>query len=274
MTILWKGIQVTFAYMLVAGLLFASGVFSVLLYAKITGHGWFDDQAPVAYAETAGANQPIAATAAEVKPPVPPARSALLDAPLVRQLPELPSGCEVTSLAMMLQFLGIAKDKMDLVPEMKRDTTPLRRGKDGKIAYWGNPNTGFVGEVTAAGKGFGIYHGALHELQKQYVPTAVDLTGQPFETLEQKLREGIPSIVWTTIDYRVPEKWTVWDTPIGPIQTTFMEHAVLLVGFDDDYVYVNDPLNSQPKIKIGKTRFLETWEAMGKQALSYDPAKP
>ncbi|WP_171653476.1 C39 family peptidase [Paenibacillus foliorum] len=269
MQVLWKGIQVTFGFFLIAGLLFASGVFSILLYAKITGQAWFEES-PIAYADTVGAKQPVVSTAAvNVKPPEPPVLSAMLDAPVIRQLPELPSGCEVTSLTMMLLYFGIQKDKMELVPEMKRDTTPLKRNKNGSIAYWGNPNTGFVGEVTGAGKGFGIYHGALFELQKQYIPKAVDLTGQPFEKLEQQLREGIPSVVWTTIDYRVPDKWTVWDTPIGPIQTTFMEHAVLLVGFDEQNVYVNDPWNGQAKVKIDKERFLETWEVMGRQALSY-----
>jgi uncharacterized protein YvpB len=265
MIVLWKGIQVTIGFMLIAGLLFSSGVFSVLLYAKITGQAWFGEPSPVAYAETVAVQQPVILTATA---PVP-VQSALLDAPLVRQLPELPSGCEVTSLTMLIQYFGLQKDKMELVPEMKRDKTPMKRGKDGSIAYWGNPNSGFVGEISGSGKGFGVYHTALFELEKKYIPKAVDLTNQPFAKLEQQLREGIPSVVWTTINYQVPEKWTVWDTPLGPIQTTFMEHAVLLVGFDQQYVYVNDPLSGQAKMKIDKEQFIYTWEAMGRQALSY-----
>lgn len=263
MRVLWKGIQVTIGFFLIGGLIFASGVFGVLLYAKITGQDWFADDASIAYAEKAAetVNQPVQAP--------PPASSVLLDAPVIRQYPELPRGCEVTSLTMLLQFLGIDKNKLDLAAEMKRDPTPLRLNSNGSIAYWGNPNSGFVGEVTGAGKGFGIYHSALFELMRQYVPTAKDYTREPFEKLEQQLREGIPSVVWTTINYKVPDKWVVWDTPIGPIQTTFMEHAVLLVGFDEQNVYVNDPLSSKSKIKIDKTQFIETWEAMGSQALTY-----
>jgi uncharacterized protein YvpB len=266
MIVLWKGIQVTIGFFLIAGLLFASAVFSVLLYAKITGQAWFGEPSPVAYAETVGAHQPIVLTAAAP----PPAQSVMLDAPVVRQLPELPSGCEITSLTMLLQYFGIQKDKMELVPEMKRDRTPIQRGKDGSIAYWGNPNTGFVGDIMGANKGFGIYHAALYELEQAYIPKAVDLTNQPFTKLEQQLREGIPSVVWTTINFQVPDKWTAWDTPIGPIQTTFMEHAVLLVGFDQQFVYVNDPLSGQANVKIDKTQFMQTWEAMGRQALSYN----
>ncbi|NHN28502.1 hypothetical protein G9U52_01495 [Paenibacillus sp. S3N08] len=260
--------QVTFGFLLIVGLLFASGVFSVLLYAKFTGQAWFSEST-IAYAETAGAKQQIIMTATPPPVAAPLAPSAMINAPAIRQYPELPSGCEITSLTMMFQYYGIDKGKMELLPELKRDRTPLKWNVDGSIAYWGNPNTGFVGEITGSAKGFGIFHGALFELQKKYIPTAVDLTNQPFEKLEQQLREGIPSVVWTTINYQVPDKWVVWDTPIGPLKTTFMEHAVLLVGFDESNVYVNDPVSGKSNVRIDKARFLDTWNVMGKQALSY-----
>ncbi|WP_281944244.1 C39 family peptidase [Paenibacillus tyrfis] len=273
MTVLWKGIQVTLALFLITGLLFASGVFGVLLYAKLTGQTWFRDPT-VAYAEQEAAAAKAAATAAPpAAKPVERPKSILLEAPHIRQLPELPSGCEVTSLTMLLQYYGVNKSKMDLVPEMKKDPTPIRYNKNGSIAYWGNPNTGFVGEVTGAAKGFGIYHSALFELLKAYVPTAQDLTKEPFSKLEDQLIQGVPSVVWTTINYQVPANWVVWDTPIGPIETTFMEHAVLLVGFDEQYVYVNDPLAGQSNKKIDKEAFIATWDAMGRQALSYTKAQ-
>ncbi|WP_235941693.1 C39 family peptidase [Paenibacillus puerhi] len=281
MTILWKGIKVTLGFFLIGGLLFASSVFAVLLYAKITGQD--DWMRPAVHAFEADILPASARTAADVKAsedapttpaaaieqPKPKAASVMLDAPAVRQLPELPSGCEVTSLTMLLKFRGIDKTKMELAAEMKRDTTPIRYNKDGSIAYWGNPNIGFVGEPTGKAKGFGIYHTALFEQLKDHIPTAIDLTREPFERLEDQLRDGIPSVVWTTIDYKVPKKWVVWDTSLGPIQTTFMEHAVLLVGFDEENVYVNDPLPGSRQQKINKEQFIATWKAMGRQAISY-----
>ncbi|WP_282941672.1 C39 family peptidase [Paenibacillus sp. RC67] len=265
MKVLWKGIQVSLGFFTIIGLMFVSGVLCILIYAKLTGQAWYADESSVAYAETAAAVNLAPAPVAEV----PRAASVMLDAPAIRQYPELPSGCELTSLTMLIQYFGVDKSKMELVPELKKDPTPLKRNGDGSIAYWGNPNTGFVGDITGASKGFGIYHGALLELQKKYIPTAKDFTRLPFEQLEDQLRDGIPSVVWTTINYQVPDKWVVWDTPIGPIQTTFMEHAVLLVGFDEENVYVNDPYNGKSKVRIDKTQFLQTWEAMGSQALSY-----
>ncbi|WP_079910382.1 C39 family peptidase [Paenibacillus sp. 32352] len=266
MKVLWKGIQVTLGFFTIIGLMFISGVLCILLYAKLTGQAWYAEESSVAYAETPASNK---AQEALPDPPAPRAASVLLDVPAIRQYPELPSGCELTSLTMLLQFVGIEKSKMELVPELKKDPTPLKRNPDGSVAYWGNPNTGFVGDITGGAKGFGIYHTALMELLNKYVPTAKDFTRQPFEKLEDQLREGIPSVVWTTINYQVPDRWVIWDTPIGPIQTTFMEHAVLLVGFDEENVYVNDPYNGKSKVKINKAQFLETWEAMGSQAISY-----
>jgi uncharacterized protein YvpB len=270
MTILWQGIKVTFGFFLILGLLFASSVFSVLLYAKVTG------KEPILLGSSAAMPMAAVPTAAPIEVPVPtptpepePIRSARIDAPVVRQRPELPAGCEVTSLTMLLQYYGVSKTKMELAAEMPRDETPYVLNSDGSIRYWGNPNTGFVGDVTRKGRGFGIYHAGLMPLLSKYVPTAIDITNKPFELYEQQIAKGIPVIVWTTIDYNLPSKWVTWDTPLGPIQTTMSEHAVLLVGYDENFVYINDPLSGKKDIQVDKQRFIQTWEALGNQGLSY-----
>jgi uncharacterized protein YvpB len=266
MMILWQGIKVTFGFFLIAGLVFASGIFTMLLYAKYTG------TVPFLFRE---AQMPLSATAVTLlsqQTPVPkPAKpiSAMVDAPVIKQTPELPAGCEVTSLAMLLQYKGINKSKLELASEMPKDTTPVVFNNDGNIHYWGNPNIGFVGDVTRKAMGFGIYHAGLFPLLKQYIASALDLTEKPFNTYEEQIATGIPVIVWTTIDYAVPANWLVWDTSLGPIKTSFSEHAVLLVGYDDSSYYVNDPLSDVKNAKINKEQFIKSWEAMGKQGLSY-----
>lgn len=276
MKVLWNLTKYVVSFMMLAGLVFASGVFSVLLYGKITGKEWvisyqYADGAPLSAGPASASPAPGAAPAVASAPPK--QTSVILDAPVFKQYPELPSGCEITSLSMLLHYAGVAKTKMDLLPEMKRDTTPIKRDGNGNIVYWGNPNRGFVGDITGKSRGFGIYHTALLDLLKKYIPDAKDLTKSSYDTLEDQIASGVPVVVWTTIDFQVPSNWVVWDTPDGPIQTTFMEHAVLLVGYDEENVYVNDPWTGKAKAAINKEQFIKTWEAMGRQALSYTAPK-
>jgi uncharacterized protein YvpB len=267
MTIIWQGLKVTFGFFLIAGLLFASGVFTMLLYAKFSGQdaNWL-------------ANDHIMPLIGGIETPVPTASpplskirsaSAKLDAPLVLQNPELPAGCEVTSLTMLLQFAGLSKNKMELAAEMPRDETKIILNEDGTPKYWGNPNVGFVGDVSRKVRGFGIYHAGLFPLLKNYIPKAIDLTNKPFELYEQQIAGGIPVLVWTTIDFSVPTSWVKWDTASGPIQTTFAEHVVLLVGYDENSVFINDPRSGEKGFSVDKANFMDSWIAMGRQGLSY-----
>lgn len=269
---------------MIAALMFTSAVFTVLVYGRITGTIDLGLRGPV-YAE-ARVNSAVSAASRDAEsdavasPPAnkpsagahPPegklAEEALLEAPLLNQYPELPRGCEVTSLAMLLQYKGLNVDKLELAEEMPRDDTPIDWNPDGTIRYWGNPNTGFVGDITLKSKGFGIYHLALYDLLKKHVPSAVDLTGQGFDRILRQVAKGVPVLVWTTVQFDEPTSWVEWDSPDGPVRTTYQEHAVLLVGYGKDYVVVNDPLKGAT-VRANRGDFEESWEALGKQALSY-----
>jgi uncharacterized protein YvpB len=273
MIVFARMMKYSISILMVIGLAFSSGVFGVLLYGQIIGKDWaasFGSEPAVVYAEKINDSKPVIKPTPTPLAPNPVKTSVMLTAPLIIQNPELPSGCEITTLTMLLQFYGINKDKMELVPEMKYDTTSIKTDANGNIIYWGNPNSGFVGDITGQSKGFGIYHTALIELLRKYIPTAVDLTSTSFDVLERKVASGIPVEVWTTVDYFEPIAWVEWDSPLGPIRTTFAEHAVLLVGYDKDNVYVNDPLSGKSNVQIDKTSFVQTWESMGKQAISYN----
>jgi hypothetical protein len=117
------------ASFLIIGLLFSSGVFSLMLYYKVAG------KQLVANPNTWTVQLTNNSTETAIAPPVPEPdelestakllkKSAFIDAPLVLQKPEFPSGCEIVALTMMLQFYGIQITKMQLEPEMTRDPTP------------------------------------------------------------------------------------------------------------------------------------------------------
>jgi uncharacterized protein YvpB len=277
MTNLWKYAKYTGLISIVLGLILTSAIFTVLLYAKITGKEPYSQNFETvnAYTEITDLDENVKNEETEsntlaLEPEIVHKTAARVSVPLILQYPELPRGCELTSLTMLMQYYGIKKSKMDLLPEMKRDSTEVQYDKDGTISFWGHPNVGFVGDITLNSVGFGIYHAPLYDLLESYIPTALDLTGSSFRDLELQLSQDIPVVVWTTVTYKEPSSWIEWDTPIGPIRTTIQEHAVIMVGYDEQYVYINDPLKETKDIKIDKKQFISTWETMGKQALSYN----
>lgn len=194
-----------------------------------------------------------------------------LNAPHVRQMPELPRGCEVTSLAMLLQYAGIPANKMTLATQIRRDPTPYSK-VNGEI-YFGNPYSGFVGDMYSfSTPGLGVYHGPIAELANQYMPDRIiDFTGSKFEEIYKYLNEGKPVwvIVTSTYDTVPGHLWYKWNTPIGPINITYKEHSVLITGYDSQYIYFNDPLAASKNRKIPISAFKRGWEQLGKQAITF-----
>lgn len=198
----------------------------------------------------------------------------LLDAPIIRQLPELPRGCEVTSLAMLLADAGIENvDKLQLANEVKKDTTPYKEVNG--VIYFGHPNNGFVGNMyDKRYPGLGVYHKPIKELASKYLPfRIIDFTGEDFSEVERHLSTGSPVWVITNTTFKKLPAYLfeTWHTPNGTIKITYYEHSVLLTGYDQQYVYFNDPLSGEKNRKVPKKAFIESWEQMGKQAITYLP---
>lgn len=194
----------------------------------------------------------------------------ILDAPLINQMPELPRGCEVTSLAMLLQDAGVNADKMTLAKEIKRDPTPMTK-QNGKT-YFGNPHTGFVGDMYSfETPGYGVYNEPIFELAERYLPGKVEnITGESFDSVINKLKDDKTVWIITNATFKVlgEEEFRTWETPDGPVEITYREHSVLVTGFDENYIYFNDPLTGIKNNKSNKAAFIAAWEQMGKQAIS------
>lgn len=195
----------------------------------------------------------------------------LLHAPILGQLPQLENGCEVTSLAMLLQYEHISVSSTTLAKQIARDPTPLVINQNGHIASWGNPNDGFVGSITGRKPGFGVFHHPIALLLARYEPhQALDLTGTNWDTLLQVVKSGRPVIAWTTIYLAPVTNFVTWNSPSGPIHTTLFEHAVLLVGYNDTQVFINNPLTDSFQ-SVPMAAFRESWIQMGRQAVTIAP---
>ncbi|MED0939303.1 C39 family peptidase [Bacillus mobilis] len=190
----------------------------------------------------------------------------LPNVPLIQQLPELDRGCEVTSLAMLLQYAGVSVDKMQLASEIKK----VNFLDDG---VRGNPNEGFVGNIyTFSESGYGVYHEPLFQLAKKYLPNkAVDLTGKSIEEMYKSVKSGQPVVMITNATFAPldEDEFTTWETNSGDVSITYNEHCVVLVGYDKEFVYIRDPLSESLDVKVPRDSFEEAWMQMGSQAISY-----
>ncbi|MFC0477383.1 C39 family peptidase [Robertmurraya sp. GLU-23] len=197
----------------------------------------------------------------------------LLDAPIVKQFPELPRGCEVTSLAMLLQYKGIDIGKMELAERVIKNTTPLK--KENGTIYWGNPNDGYIGDMYSySNPGYGVYHKPIKKLAEEFLPgQIIDLTGRNFEELKTYLSLEIPVwvIINTTYQPLSENAFETWKTPSGEVKITYKEHSVLITGYDNKYIYFNDPITGIKNLAKPKDPFIEAWKQMGSQAISLLP---
>ncbi|WP_270399051.1 C39 family peptidase [Ligilactobacillus ruminis] len=189
----------------------------------------------------------------------------VLNVPLINQMddPKLYNGCEVTSLAMVLNYNGIDVTKSELADNI--ETVPFQYDN----GEHGNPNDGFVGSVSGStSTGLGVYHGPIYKLAKQYADNVYDLTGSNFDTVVNKVEEGHPVWTITTTAFAPVSDFESWDTPDGEIDVTYSEHSVCITGFDRDkrVIYVNDPYGYKNR-EVDWNDFAAAYKQMGKQAV-------
>lgn len=59
--------------------------------------------------------------------------------------------------------------------------------------------------------------------------------------------------------------WTYEDRS-GTFQELIGEHCAVLIGYDEDYVYLNDPSAGQ-NVKQSRSKFMSNWKKLYQQAI-------
>lgn len=193
-----------------------------------------------------------------------------LSVPEVLQLPQLPNGCEVTSLTALLQYRGFAANKLDLaygyVPREDFAESPYGIiGPDPEHAYVGDP---------ATASGYYCFAAPLAQGANQYLQEmgstmhAFDVTGVTDKGLELYIRGGDPVVVWITLDLSAPRTgsftWLIRDA--GKVYWPYSNlHCVVLMGWGRDTCTLMDPL--QGIRTVNQQAFLNCFKQMGRRAL-------
>ena len=172
----------------------------------------------------------------------------IISAPYISQAGRWPTGCESVSAVMLLNHLGVDIS----VDGFIRGYLPLGAFETQGGETWGpDPRETFCGSPYDE-NGMGCYAPvicrALERVFKDYVNLnalrAVDETGTDMDTLLRRyIDRDMPVVFWACIDMRPPVKGPAWRL-LGSgerFEWVSNEHCMLLVGYDDEGYWFNDP---------------------------------
>lgn len=167
-----------------------------------------------------------------------------INVPRILQNPELPTGCEVTSLAMALQYAGFSATHIELADKWL-DKGEYRASDYRKV---------FVGEPTSV-FAYGCFADVIERCANKYLESknssaeVKNITGCTPRQLYRYIANGTPVIIWATGDMQecyYDKQWI--DKETGNVVTWIRnEHCMVLTGYDleQKLVYVNDPLKGR-----------------------------
>lgn len=186
-----------------------------------------------------------------------------LNVPLENQMPDLPNGCEVTSLSMLMNYYGIKVSKNELAETIQHVDSFTDGGK-----YRGNPHQGFVGHMTIANAGWCVYNEPLYNVAHKYTSHIENITGSDFLSLLKLVSTGHPVMIITTTTFNKVNNMQTWDTNTGKVNVTPSSHACVITGYSKPkkVVYVNNPYGykNQP---VNWKNLQASYNQQGRQAL-------
>ena len=186
--------------------------------------------------------------------------------PTVCQLPELPRGCEVTALSMLLGYYDPAlPDRFALADELLE----YGRSFQPASAYQVDMKEAFAGSIhDAKAAGLGVYIEPISVLARRYLGSrAQNITGASLTQILTFVSHGQPVQIISSNMAAVPDALKIsWQTENGYMEITYREHSVVVVGFDGAFIYYADPLTGRVE-KSPRASFEAGYAAFGRQAL-------
>ena len=156
------------------------------------------------------------------------------DAEVIGQNPELPTGCEITAVTMMLRYAGANVNKIQLANEMPRSN-------NGDYGFVGNPFS-----VT----GWWVFPTGVAPVVNKHLGHSQVMTGASLESIKNKLLNGHLVVAWVAN------------------VNGFVNHAIALTGYNGNTLYYNNPWTAR-KESMSVPNFYTHWNADKQRALSY-----
>lgn len=188
----------------------------------------------------------------------------------ILQIPELPNGCEITSVTSLLTFYNYDVTKTEM-SDKYLPKQPFHRTNN-KL-YGSNPYAAYAGDPRD-NNGFFTFAPPIVEAANRYITEvggedlAKDISGSSRETIMEYVDQGIPVVVWMTRDLSPPKieySWYLHETE-EIFNALINLHSVVLNGYNDKEVFVMDPLKGQTTYNADL--FFESYSSLGSHAMT------
>lgn len=205
-----------------------------------------------------------------------------------------PTGCEAVSATMAANYAGYNVKSSQVIEATPTDKKGIRKEtktvevtfeqvntETGKIEtiikkqrqtdwYGGNPFEVFVGHPSRKiNQGsYGCFAQPITDALAACNIPATNISGCSIDNVFEYIRKGKPVVVWCKKNAGDLIEGITWIYEDGSGTYTELkgEHCAVLIGYDSDYVYLNDP-SAGKGVKQQKNKFISNWHILFSQAI-------
>lgn len=192
-----------------------------------------------------------------------------IEVPYLDQSGAYPTGCESVSAVMLLQYLGYDISVDTFIEQyLEKEDFEEREG----VWYGPNPRTHFCGSPYDEDS-FGCYAPVICKALEKILGDAYEVSDRTGTEIDILIREYIdremPVVFWACINMREPITGPQWKLKETGETFTWIsnEHCMLLVGYDEEGYYFNDPYDNNGVIRYPKDVVKDRYKAQHMQAV-------
>ena len=198
--------------------------------------------------------------------------TALISVPYISQEGLLPSGCETVSAVMLLQYYGWETNVYDFIDGCLPCSDFWY--EDGQLTNV-SPNECFIGDPYQT-TGLGCYAPVMEDALNTFLAyeatslRAVNTTGTDLQELCRRyIAQDTPVLVWASMEMRPLQEGMRWKLSGSDDFFTWLsnEHCLVLVGYNDDSYFFNDPYRSAGLVAYDKALVERRYQELGMQSL-------
>lgn len=182
--------------------------------------------------------------------------------------------CNVTAVAMALSYKGAASSEMGVYNGMAKDNTPCTKNPDGSIKTWGDPHSGYVGDINGGGScgGYGVYWSPLVGYIQGRGRGAKVYSGWSVSGIAKEIENGNPVVLWGQNGLAAAYDKS-WQTPGGKhIYAINGMHSMVAVGYigpssNPSHIIFNDPWRGRRTLTASDVLYGPAWAYFNRTAV-------